>query len=241
MKNLIYIAVFSSIAISCSGEKNSLNQLKKEKESLLTKLAEVNSKLAEVEQKIKELDTSLVKELPKVSTIETSLSPFEHYFEVQGAVTANKNVMVLPEVGGIIRSIKVDEGQFITQGQVIATFDSDVIVSNEKELEEQLKVAEYMYEKQKTLFEKGVGTELALKQAEGQYLTLKQTLQTIKTQQGKFVLKAPFSGYVEKVFPVVGQLAGPSTPIIQLVDLSDMKITADISESYLGNITKGSK
>lgn len=240
MKNLVYISAASLIFVACAGEKTSLDKLKTEKESLQKELAEISTKLNEVDGKIKDLDSTQVKALPKVSTITVEQTLFEHYFEVQGAVTANKNVMVLPEVGGIIRSLNVVEGQHINQGQVIATFDSDVIASNEKELEEQLKVAQYMYEKQKTLFEKGVGTELAFKQAEGQYLSLKQTLSTLKTQQGKFVLKAPFSGYVEKVFPVVGQLAGPSSPIIQLVDLKDMKVTAEISETYLGDISAGS-
>lgn len=241
MKNLIYISVASITLIGCSGEKSSLDKLKSEKEKLLTELSEINTKLSDIDTKIKEMDTTQVKELPKVSTIDVKDTVFEHFFEVQGAVKANKNVMVLPEVGGIIRSLRVKEGDYVNKGQVIATFDSDVIASNQKELQEQLNVAEYMYEKQKTLFEKGVGTEMALKQAEGQYLSLKQTLSTMNTQKGKFTLVAPFSGYVETVFPVVGQLAGPSTPIIQLVDLSDMKVTADISETYLGNIKSGSK
>lgn len=240
MKNLIYISAASLVLVACGGEKTSLDKLKKEKESLQKELAEVSTKLNEVDGKIKELDSTQVKALPKVSTIQVEKTLFEHYFEVQGAVTANKNVMVLPEVGGIIRSLRVTDGQTINKGDVIATFDSDIIAGNEKELEEQLKVAEYMYEKQKTLYDKGVGTELAYKQAEGQYLSLKETLNTLKTRQGKFVLTAPFTGYVEKVFPVVGQLAGPSTPIIQLVDLKDMKVTAEISESYLGDIAAGS-
>ena len=78
-----------------------------------------------------------------------------------------------------------------------------------KELEEQRDLAKYMYDKQQSLYDKGVGTELALKQAEGQFRTLEQTIKSLKTQQGKFVVKAPFDGYVEQVFPVQGEMARP--------------------------------
>ncbi len=178
--------------------------------------------------------------ITKVSTITVQPQLFEHFFQVQGAVDAEKNVLVVPEVGGLIKSLNVKEGQNIQKGQVIATFDSDVVASNIEELKDQLDVAKYMYEKQKALFDKGVGTELALKQAEGQYKTLQQTLHTLQTQKGKFILKAPFSGYVEEVFPVVGQMAAPSTPIIRLIDLSKLSVKADISESYLIKLNKNS-
>ena len=109
-----------------------------------------------------------------------------------------------------------------------------------KELEEQRDLAKYMYDKQQSLYDKGVGTELALKQAEGQFKTLEQTIKSLQTQQGKFVVRAPFDGYVEQVFPVQGEMAGPASPIIRLIALDKMSVKADISESYLRGINMNS-
>ena len=90
------------------------------------------------------------------------------------------------------------------------------------------------------MYDKGVGTELALKQAEGQFRTIEQTIKSLKTQQGKFIVKAPFDGYVEQVFPVQGEMASPASPIIRLIALDKMSVKADISESYLRGINLNS-
>ena len=161
-------------------------------------------------------------------------------FEIQGSVKADKNVIVIPEVGGLISEISVREGDQILKGSIIARINSDVVSSNMKELEEQRDLAKYMYDKQQSLYDKGVGTELALKQAEGQFRTIEQTIKSLKTQQGKFIVKAPFDGYVEQVFPVQGEMASPASPIIRLIALDKMSVKADISESYLRGINMNS-
>ncbi len=203
-------------------------------------VALVTLALASCSAPVEEEKEAVEESLPSITTIQTEKQVFDHYFEIQGAIEAEKNVIVVPEAGGLIKTLPVQEGQIITKGSTIATFDSDVIASNMKELEEQIELAQYMYDKQVALSEKGVGTEMALKQAEGQLKTLKQTLQSVKTQKGKFVLSAPFTGYIEEVFPVVGEVAGPGSPIIRLIDLTKMSVKADISESYLAKINQTS-
>ncbi len=235
---LITLAIAS--LVSCSS--TDLDVLKKEQSNLESEIKSKQNELDKIVKKIAELDTTSLEEiyLPRVSVVALKTDTFNHFFEIQGAIEAVKNVMVVPEAGGLIKTLPVKEGQYISKGQIIASFDAKVIASNIKELEEQLDLAKYMFEKQKALMNQGVGTELNFKQAEGRYKTLQETLNTLKTRQGKFVLKAPFSGYVEHVFPVVGQMAGPSTPIIQLIDLNEMNATASISEAYLKKLNDNS-
>jgi len=185
-------------------------------------------------------DSTSIEAAKKVSVFTVKQEVFEHYFEIQGSVKAENNVIVVPEVGGLISQLNVREGEQIRKGQVIAKINSDVVASNMRELEEQRDLAKYMFEKQQSLFDQGVGTELALKQAEGQFKTLEQTIKSLKTQQGKFVVNAPFDGYVEQVFPVQGEMAGPASPIIRLIGLNKMSVKADISESYLKGINENS-
>lgn len=179
--------------------------------------------------------------LPKVEITVAKQKVFEHFFEVQGTLKSEKNSILTPESGGKIISINVKEGQFVTEGAVIAVFDQSVIASNIKELDKNLEMAQYLYEKQKALFDQGVGSELQLKQAQSQYEALKQTKQTLNTQLSKFVLKAPYSGYIEEVFPVEGDVAGPASPIVRLINLDKLSVTADISEVYLKHLSQGTK
>jgi len=243
MSNKYKLALLTlAIASLTACNSTDLEVLKAEQSTLESEIKTKQTALESLVKKIEKLDTTNQEEvyLPRVSVVNLKTDTFNHFFEIQGAIEAVKNVMVVPEAGGLIKTLPIKEGQFVSKGQVIASFDSKVIASNIKELEEQLELAKYMFEKQKSLMDQGVGTELNFKQAEGQYKSLQKTLNTLKTQKGKFVLKAPFSGYVEQVFPVVGQMAGPATPIIQLIDLNKMNITASISESYLKKLNDNS-
>jgi membrane fusion protein, multidrug efflux system len=179
--------------------------------------------------------------LPKVEVAMVTQGLFEHYYEVQGTLESDNNTLLTPEVPGKIVALNVKEGQMISEGAVIAIIDQSVISSNIQELEKNLELAKYLYEKQKTLYDQGVGTELQLKQAQANYESLKQTKQTLSTQQGKYVLKAPFTGYVEEIFPVVGEIANPAMPIVRLISLDKLKVVADVSEVYLKSTQINSK
>ena len=240
-KQIIILTIFSVYLFQSCGEVGEgLENLKKERKIITTELSTLQTRLDEVDNQIAALDTTSIDEAKKVSVITINEDVFEHYFEIQGSVKADKNVIVIPEVGGLISEISVREGDQILKGSIIARINSDVVSSNMKELEEQRDLAKYMYDKQQSLYDKGVGTELALKQAEGQFRTIEQTIKSLKTQQGKFIVKAPFDGYVEQVFPVQGEMASPASPIIRLIALDKMSVKADISESYLRGINLNS-
>jgi len=240
-KQIIVLTIFSVYLFQSCGEVGEgIENLKKERKIITTELSTLQTRLDEVDNQIAALDTTSIDEAKKVSVITINEDVFEHYFEIQGSVKADKNVIVIPEVGGLISEISVREGDQILKGSIIARINSDVVSSNMKELEEQRDLAKYMYDKQQSLYDKGVGTELALKQAEGQFRTIEQTIKSLKTQQGKFIVKAPFDGYVEQVFPVQGEMASPASPIIRLIALDKMSVKADISESYLRGINMNS-
>ena len=176
-----------------------------------------------------------------VTTIVSELKPFEHYFEIQGHVVSKKNLLVLPEMGGLIQTIAVEEGQLVEKGQLIATLSSDILNANMDELEEQLALAKFVLDKQTKLAEQGLGAEIQLKEATSNYNTLIKTKETLQTQKDKYSVFAPFEGYVDEVFVSVGQLGGPASPIARLVNLDELYVSADVSENYLSTINEGQK
>ena len=176
-----------------------------------------------------------------VTTIVSELKPFEHYFEIQGHVVSKKNLLVLPEMGGLIQTIAVEEGQLVEKGQLIATLSSDILNANMDELEEQLALAKFVLDKQTKLAEQGLGAEIQLKEATSNYNTLIKTKETLQTQKDKYSVFAPFDGYVDEVFVSVGQLGGPASPIARLVNLDELYVSADVSENYLSTINEGQK
>jgi len=178
---------------------------------------------------------------PKVEVAEVLETSFEHRIRVQGNVETDQDVLLTAEMGGLITSIKVKEGQKVSKGTVIATVDAAVLASNMNELKTQLEYAEYMLKKQEELNKRGVGSEFDLETAKNQVNALRNQMASLSTQQGKAVIKAPFAGVIDQVFAVKGQMAGPSAPVVRLVNNEVVDIVSTISEKHFKNIKEGTE
>ncbi|MGB0915654.1 MAG: efflux RND transporter periplasmic adaptor subunit [Crocinitomicaceae bacterium] len=176
---------------------------------------------------------------PLVNLEKAQLTQFTHEIRVQGNVETDKDILINAEMGGLITSIKVKEGQTVRAGQVIATIDASILSSNAEELKTQLEYAEYMLSKQEELKKRGVGSEFDYETALNQVASLKTRMASLNVQRGKAIIKAPFTGVVDNVFAKTGQMAGATSPIIRLVNNDNVDIVATISEKHISNVKVG--
>lgn len=177
--------------------------------------------------------------LPKVEISEVEQKKFTHSIHVQGNIETTKDVLLTAEMGGVITSIRVKSGQKVSKGTVIATIDASILTSNLDELNTQLEYANYMLNKQEELNKRGVGSEFELETAKNQVKSLESKIKSLSTQKGKLTITAPFSGIIDQVFGKQGEIAGPSTPIVRLVNNNEVDIIATVSEKHLMNIKVG--
>ncbi|MDX1651027.1 MAG: efflux RND transporter periplasmic adaptor subunit [Brumimicrobium sp.] len=235
MKKIVTPAflILTAIAVFSCGPKGDIEKLKE-------KRAELKSELSELDEKIRSLDTSKEMRLPLVKPGEVKIGKFEHHVIVQGDVITDKAVTINAEANGIIQSVEVKEGQRVRTGQVLARIDTEILQRNIEELKTRLDFAEYTYNKQKELKQRGVGTEFELEQAENQYEALQYQLKTLKAQQAKTIVKAPFDGVVDEIFMHQGEMAGVQAPLLRLVNNSNVRIVGNISEAYYTKVKEGS-
>ncbi len=176
---------------------------------------------------------------PKVTLGKVEMKSFQHEIRVQGNVETDEDITLSAEMGGLITRISVKEGQTVRKGAIIATVDASILSSNVQELNTQLDYAQYMLDKQMELQKRGVGSEFELETAKNQVNSLKASMRSLNTQRGKAVIRAPFTGVVDQVFAKKGQMAGPSSPIIRLVNNTNVDIVSTISEKHFSNVKVG--
>jgi RND family efflux transporter MFP subunit len=166
---------------------------------------------------------------------------FKNPFEVQGIVKSDKNVLVSPEVPAKIVRLLVKEGQKVSKGQIIATLDGSTANAQINELEGSMELAKLNFEKQQRLWNKNIGSEMQYLQAKNQYEQLQNAIQTAQTQLGKYSLRSPISGTVDEIMANEGEFVGSMTggPVARIVNLSNIKIVASASETYLGKLNVG--
>ena len=238
-KNKLIIAGISGLMLSaCVGVEESGNGDQKLAD-LISQRDSIKAVLSDLNVQIAALDTNQVENTLVVTAEEVQIKDFVHKIEVQGAVETDKNAMINAEASGTIRQVHVKEGQKVSKGQALVTIDAAILSSQIEEVETQLELANFMYEKQKKLMDEGVGTEIEFEQAKSNKNRLESSIKTMKSQQGKTVVRAPFSGTIDEVRISLGEMAAPGVPLLRLVDNKDVKITASISENLLGKINVG--
>jgi len=241
MKSIFFIGLLS-LGMSCNTaatEPKSLTDLKIKKTALLDQLNEISNELKSVESAISTLDT--LKRLMTVTSFKAEEKEFNHYIEVQGVVKADKTIGLRAEMGGTITAILIKQGQRVSKGQILATLESSVIDNSVLQLTTQLNLATTTYERQARLWDQKIGSEIQFLQSKAQKEGLENSLNSLKAQAHKMKIIAPFSGIIDQVFAKTGELISPQTPFLRLVNLDNVYIESEITETYLKAITKGTK
>lgn len=238
----IIVALSSGLLISCGGQPEAtgeLGALHRKKDSLKVVKNLVAEQLTEIEKQIQLIDTGAASNIPLVSTEKITEKVFRHFFEIQGVVETEKNAELNADVSAKIISIEVAEGNAVQKGQILIRLDDRVLESNLSELKIQIDLAQTVYDKQKSLWDQNIGSEMAYLEAKNNLESLKKRMETLQSQIDLYVIKAPFDGIVDEIFPKIGELASPMSPLVRMVNLEQVYIKADVSESYLDKIKIG--
>ncbi len=177
--------------------------------------------------------------LPLVELSSAEIKSFKHTINAQGNVETDQDILLTAELGGLITKVNVKSGDRVASGQTLVLLDAALANSGAQEIETQLEYAEYMFKKQVDLKSKGVGSEFDYETARNGVKSLRARLNSLNTQRGKAIIKAPFSGLIDLVYAKQGQMAGPQTPLLRLVNNSNVEISASISEKYFNRVKVG--
>jgi membrane fusion protein (multidrug efflux system) len=164
---------------------------------------------------------------------------FKHYIQVQGTVESDNNIFIPPQASGVVEKIYVKEGDKVVKGQLLAELDGAVYESNIAELENSLKLATTIFERQQRLWDKKIGSEIQYLQAKNNKEGLEKKLETVKEQYKLTKLTAPINGTVDEVRIKEGEAAAAGIGAIRIVQLSALKIKAKLSENYISQVRKG--
>ncbi|RUT73151.1 efflux RND transporter periplasmic adaptor subunit [Ancylomarina longa] len=237
MKKLI-IAGIIPILFACSA-KDVEKDLNKE-----SQLKQYKSELSVLKKKISQLESELESENNKdlnipVAITELKSSDFEHFIQVTGNVEADQNITISPETSGNIISIEVKEGQIVSKGAILGRLNTSQIQKMIDEAETNLQLTTTIFERQERLWNQKIGSEIEYLQAKSNKESLERNLEALQAQKDLAIIKAPFSGIVDEVYQKKGEIASPSVPFLQLVNIDKVYVEGDVSETYLNYIKAG--
>jgi len=248
MKKIYAFVILTSVLISCGEEKKNtiedivssgtLKELTAKKKEITTNLEAVNKDLAAINRAISKKDT--LQKLPLVTTITAKAEVFKHYIELQGSVKTKQNILVYPEMPGILKSIVVKEGQKVSKGQLLAMINDGGLSNQVAQLAATTQLAKTMFERQKRLWDQKIGSEMQFLQTKTNYKAQKNSLEQLKKQQSKAAIRAPFSGVIDDIFKEEGTVIAPGigAEVFRIINLDKMYIEAEVPESYITSVKK---
>jgi membrane fusion protein, multidrug efflux system len=259
------LAIITAFTIaSCGSSKKEgnadLNDKKVQLEKLKGEKSKSDAEIRKLEEELAKLDTNAASsaKIKLVSAAPVTTQNFEHYIDLQGKVDADNISYISPRgQAGQVKAIYIKEGQFVKKGQLVLKLDDAIIqqqiTASRKGMEgikTQLAFAKNIYQRQKNLWDQGIGTEVQLITAktsveglENQIAAMNENTKISIEQLKTANVYSDVSGVVEQInlrigetFIGVMQGVGPQ---IKVVNKSSLKIVTNVPENYLTRVTKG--
>lgn len=241
MKSITYIRYILLLAVAATAVAACTPDKKAELEKLKKEQAELSTKISDLEKEVATTNGDSTVRTKDVDAQELVPQLFNHYVQTQGHVEAEDNIMVSARGMGVITQVYAKEGQSVSKGQVLAQIDNSLVLRNIEGMKSQLELATSVYERQKNLWDQKIGTEVQFLQAKTSKESLEKQLAGLQEQNDMMRIKSPISGTVDEVSVKIGENIAPGQPAARVVNTSDLKLVAAISESFVTDVKKGDK
>ena len=202
-----------------------------------------------------------------VELAKVSRAPVAEQLLVVGNLIGEATVEVVPKVGGRLQAVHVRLGDAVRRGQVLAEVEDREILEQVKQAEASnsvgeatirqreadLKFAETALERSRSLFERQLlprqsmddadarhqAAAAQLDLARAQFEQTKARLEELRINLANTKITSPVDGFVAKRTLDPGAYANTNTPVVAVVDISEVRLVVNLVEKDLRRIRAG--
>ena len=174
---------------------------------------------------------------------------------VDGLVEPVRQATLAAQVAGSIVRIGVQVGDRVRAGQELLRIDAhaaaQVVQSNASQVDAaraNLAVAAKELERQQQLVQQHYISPAALERSQAQFQSAQAQVQSlqaqtnvVQTQQGYYLISAPFPGIVSELPVTLGDMAMPGRPLVTLYDPSQLRVSAAVPHSAMPASMEGAQ
>ena len=160
-------------------------------------------------------------------------------FSANGTFIPQTQAQIAAELGGQVIALHVQEGSLVKPGQIIARLSQDKIDVNLSNAKAVLDNAEATLKRYEAAFASGGITAVQLDQARLQVENAKAQYQSASLSSGDTQIYSKVSGIVNRKLVEIGSIIGAGTPIVEVVDISSLKLKVEMDEAVVGRLEIG--
>ncbi|MFC1545759.1 efflux RND transporter periplasmic adaptor subunit, partial [Gemmatimonadota bacterium] len=188
-----------------------------------------------------------------VQTADVTTGFLERTIKLSGDVIAGQSVRLFGQIPDRLTSVLVDVGDRVRQGQVLARIRDESVQAGVNQMEANLRAIQATlanlrveYARTQRLHEAGAvanqtleGIRTQLEATEAQEEQLQAGLTGALASSQNAIITAPFDGVIGERNLEAGDLAGPGFPVFRIVNMSTVRVVAEVSQERLGQIELG--
>lgn len=174
--------------------------------------------------------------------VETALAErrdISSFIETNGTLEAENEVDLLARTSGPIVELRVEEGDLIRKGQLLARIDDEEIRARVAIAEVTLEEAKLAYERARTLRESQLMSPEQYEQARTRFETAKAQLEGDQVLLSYTEIRAPFSGLIITRYVNFAQQVSVNTPLFRISDFDPLLCHIQVPERELPRLAVG--
>ena len=129
MKKIITLLFITVLLTACGNQKEqtiaeiivsgNIEAIQKKRDNVVAQQQEINARIKQLDEVLADLNPE--KNMPLITYFIANDTLFKHYLEIQGSVATDQNIVITPEMGGVLDHIYVTKGQQVKKRSATCT------------------------------------------------------------------------------------------------------------------------
>ena len=154
-----------------------------------------------------------------------------------GIIEENEATAVSFTGMGVVKQMLVNEGQYVSRGQLIAVMDDTQARNMLAGAEAQLAQAQDALERYRMLHDNGSLPEVQWVEIQSKVAQAVSQVEVVKKNLADCRLTAPVSGVVGRKMVRAGETAMPGQAVVSILDISTVKVKVSLPEAEVAAVT----
>lgn len=166
-------------------------------------------------------------------------TPFVRSLVLNGTLDARESVQVAAQVEGPITDVRVDLGDPVERGQVLARIVVSDVRARAAQTDAELSQARADLARLELLGRTGDATPAEIERARTRVAVLRAQRSQAAVDLRDAVVRAPFAGAIAQRHVTRGAYVRPGTPLFDLVSVDPLRLALEVPERYASQVHVG--
>ena len=174
-----------------------------------------------------------------VTVAEPKMETVSQDFELNGNFVPDHQLSFVSEASGRVRTLHIENGDYVTEGKVIATLDNEQIRIDLALAKTTLEKAKSDLEKYERMVVSGAVNKQQVEEMRMNMNTADAKVKTLQHSLKLTTIVSPISGVVSNVAIEKGSYLAPGTAIADIVDIKSLKMSVKLLDAQVVRVKSG--